>query len=852
MKTVIHFLKFVLIIGTFCSCVQYNVKQGTSTREYNGVYLNEYSNRIAFPMGGIGAGMVCLEGTGAFSRVIASEFWAHSQEELLMFGALSVKGENKRAKILEGPVPAWKYFDTGRQFGPNSWKFPRFEKAAFTARFPFASISLNDPDIPLEVQITGWSPFIPGDADHSSLPVGALEYSFKNNSRKKVEAVFSFHAENFMKKGEGVNAIHPAKNGFILTQEKTELTPNLEGYFTVFTDQESTVVDHSWFRGTMYDAMDILWKNIKEGNLNSCPPMEKDARGASLYVPVELSSGEEKTIRVMFNWYTPDTDNLLYKSEKAMSEGFNAIRQGTDPAGTPACDPSTDCYHKPWYSGEFNDINDVTKYWETHYDELKSKTRTFTDAFYNSTLPAEVIEAVAANLSILKSPTVLRQPDGKLWGWEGSFCCPGSCTHVWNYAQAIPHLFPDLERSLRDTEFNESQDERGHQTFRSGLPIRPVNHGFYAAADGQLGGIMKVYRDWRISGDNAWLKDMFPKVKLSMDYCINTWDPRHKGVIEEPQHNTYDIEFWGPNGMIMSFYLGALNAISEMGTFLGEDINKYRQLYQHGKQYMETELYNGEYFIQKIQWKGLNAPDPVEESKKSLLANYSEEAIAILEKEGPKYQYGNGCLSDGVLGCWISLVSGLEDPVDKEKTKSHLLSVYKYNLTQDLSKHPVPSSSHYAFGSEGGLVNCSWPHGDNLSLPFTYHMHVWTGIEYQVASHLMFIGEVEKGLEIVRTCRDRYDGRLRNPFSEIECGIFYARAMSSYALLEGLTGVRYDAVDKVLYIDSRIGDFTSFISTATGFGNVGLKKGIPFLNIVNGVLDVNKVIVSGVEKQLTE
>ena len=114
----------------------------------------------------------------------------------------------------------------------------------------------------------------------------------------------------------------------------------------------------------------------------------------------------------------------------------------------------------------------------------------------------------------------------------------------------------------------------------------------------------------------------------------------------------------------------------------------------------------------------------------------------------------------------------------------------------------------------------------------------------------MMKGEVEKGLDIVRECRKRYDGVLRNPFNEYECGHWYARAMSSYGLLQGLTGVWYDAVDQTLCIDSKIGDFKSFISTATGFGNVGLKDGKPFLTMVSGKLDVKKVLVSGVEQKL--
>jgi hypothetical protein len=279
----------------------------------------------------------------------------------------------------------------------------------------------------------------------------------------------------------------------------------------------------------------------------------------------------------------------------------------------------------------------------------------------------------------------MREFDGRLWSYEGcgdaSGCCHGSCTHVWNYAQAIPHLFPALERTLRQTEFCEGQNKDGHQTFRAALPIRPVDHGFYAAADGQLGGIMKIYRDWRISGDNEWLKKMYPMVKKSMDYCILTWDPKNKGVIEEPHHNTYDIEFWGPDGMCTSFYLGALQSIMELGKFLkkSKDVATYKALYDKGKKLIESELYNGEYFYQKIQVSGLNAPNPIEASVKSMGGDYSEEARKLLEKEGPKYQYGTGCLSDGVLGAWIANVSGLPDPFDSEKIKSHLMAVYKHN-----------------------------------------------------------------------------------------------------------------------------------------------------------------------------
>ncbi|MCX6253940.1 MAG: GH116 family glycosyl hydrolase, partial [Bacteroidia bacterium] len=250
-----------------------------------------------------------------------------------------------------------------------------------------------------------------------------------------------------------------------------------------------------------------------------------------------------------------------------------------------------------------------------------------------------------------------------------------------------------------------------------------------------------------------------------------------------------------------------------------------------------------EYFIQKIKWQGLNAPDPVAASSGAWNIDYSAEARELLQKEGPKYQYGKGCLSDGVLGSWIGEMCGLHNVVDSTKVASHLISVFKYNFKADLSNHSNPQRPSYALGKEGGLLLCTWPKGEMLSLPFVYSNEVWTGIEYQVASHLMLIGEVDKGLKIVRACRDRYDGRIRNPFDEYECGHWYARAMSSYGMLQGLTGVRYDAVTQEMFIDSRIGDFTSFISTETGFGNIGLKDGKPFLETVFGEITVKNFVI---------
>jgi len=807
-------------------------------------------------MGGIGAGMICLEGTGGISHVSVRNK-PDIFHEPIIFSAISVKGIENGAKVLEGPVADWKVFGNpmaGNGLGRGADGYPHFEKAKFSVRFPFATVELEDDDIPLEISITGWSPFIPGDEANSSLPVASMEYTFKNSSGKPIEAIFSSHAENFMQidnpdlwwgvrftEGSSVSGI---RNGFLLRQSSMPEKDHFKGDFAIFTDNKNTLTDLAWFRGGFFDYRTILWKDLSEFTYKA-DTTTIGSQGASLYVPLDLKPGEEKTVCLQMAWHVPYSD-LRTGPEPTDEEKKNVIQTDCDPES--GCCPPSDAglYYEPWYSGQFKDIDKLITYWSKRYNDLKTESQLFSNTFYNSSLPDEVVEAVAANLTILKSPTVLRQKDGRLWTFEGctdvAGCCNGSCTHVWNYAQAIPHLFPGLERTLRETEFEVSQDMSGHQNFRSALPIRQTDHNFYAAADGQLGGVIKMHREWRISGDTKWMKERLPAVKRSLDYCIRQWDPKGKGILEEPHHNTYDIEFWGPNGMCTSIYLGALKAFVAMGEEAGLDVSVYRELFAKGRIYMENDLYNGEYFIQKVQWEGLKADDPVEASKKSFGGSYSAEALEILEKEGPKYQYANGCLSDGILGNWIGEMCFLDNFMDVEKVKSHLVSVHSYNFRPDLSDHVNPQRPGYAINNDGGLLICSWPAEDEPSLPFVYSNEVWTGIEYQVASHLMIAGEVDKGLDIVRAARKRYDGRVRNPFNEYECGHWYARAMSSYGMLQGLTGIQYDAVDKTMNINSKVGDnFLSFFSTQSGWGNLELKDDEIIVTLAYGYLDLKEL-----------
>ena len=816
-------------------------------KNYEKVYEGEFSDHIAYPVGGLGSGMFCIEGNGAMSN-LSLYHYPELFNEPVAFAALHIKGVKNGTKVIEGKVQDYKVFgrwDGGMGVGYKTWGFPRFEKSSFRSFFPFADVRLEDRDIPLEVSLTAYNPFIPNNEDDSGLPAGILEYHFKNNSDSTVEAIFSYNATNFIKRDERIPSyFEKMDKGFVLRQESNEQRPDIEGSVAIFAPYEDTRVNYSWFRGNWFDPMTVLWDNLTKGIIEYNEPQD-GSKGASLYVPFSLKAGESKTVKLLICWYMPKSVHRMggdARNEEERGDYFNAADYENYPER-----------YEPWYSRRFSSVSEVADYLTKNEERLRKETELFTKTFYNSSLAPEVMDAVTAALTILKSTTVLRQHDGRLWAWEGSGDSWGSghgtCTHVWNYAQAIPHLFPRMERSLRETEFFVSQSSSGHQTFRTNIPIRPVIHDFHAAADGQLGGIVKVYRDWRISGDTNWLESIYPAVKKSMEYCIRTWDPDEQGALTEPHHNTYDIEFWGADAMCTGFYLSALKAMSEMGKALGEDVGRYSGLRQKAQRYMEGPLWNGEYFIQKIQWKGLKGADPT--TAQSMHSTYSPEAKALLEKEGPKYQYGNACIADALTGVWLGETAGLNGLIDREKAKSSLNALWKYNLKKDLFDHSNPQRPGYALNHDGGLLMGTWPRGDKLSLPFVYSDEVWTGVEYAAAASLIFEGEVERGLDIVRTARKRYDGRVRNPYNEYEFGSWYARSMSSYSLLQALTGVRYDKVSKTLHIDSKVGDnFKTFLSFDGGYGTVSLQNGKPYIKMAKGKIDIDNCLVSGKKKKL--
>ena len=825
-------------------------------------FTRDTATQVAIPIGGIGAGCVCLNGYGGLQDF---SIWNHPATTALpegfapskaAFAILHIKKPVAITKLVEGPFPVLKIFDQGLQgegYRRGGFEgFPRFEKCEVKGEYPFGEAKISDSSVPLQVTINAWNPFIPLDDKNSGIPCAILEYTLYNSSQESVEYEFSYHLSHLAPgcgkdDANSRNTVLPGRGVFLHNVE--EPSSEAFGSACLIAIGGQPRIKGMWLRspGWEFDSLSALWREVSTGTFtandgsNGIDTMGRN--GASILLAGTLAAGESRTNPILITWHFPN----CYEQVGGVAGG------ATQPQGTQGCrsllNRSAPLW-RPFYASIWSDARDVALQVDQNYTDLRARTLAFKNALFSSTLPPYVLDAVSANLAILKSPTVLRLENGDIWGWEGCFpdagCCHGSCTHVWNYAQAFPHLFPKLERTLRELELVRSMDENGHVNFRSALPEGATPHSFHAASDGQLGGILKVFRDWQISGDLDWLKKMYPLAKRSLDYCIRTWDPDHRGALFEPHHNTYDIEFWGADSMCTSIYLGALSAFAEMARATGhtEDAGFYEELSKRCARFMDEQLFNGEYYAQKVQYQGLR-----DQTFANLVASVNEssgEMQKLLQREGPKYQYGTGCLSDGVIGAWMSRMYGVETPLAIEHVRSTLQAIFDHNFRTDLSQHANAQRPGYAMGHEPGLLLCSWPRGGKPTLPFVYSDEVWTGIEYQVASHLIAEGFVMEGLTIVKALRSRYDGRARNPWNEYECGNYYARAMASYALMGALAGFRYSAAQKALWFGPKLAarPFKTFFSTASGFGTVTLDAHAIRIEVLEGDLVVEKLLLA--------
>jgi uncharacterized protein (DUF608 family) len=450
-----------------------------------------------------------------------------------------------------------------------------------------------------------------------------------------------------------------------------------------------------------------------------------------------------------------------------------------------------------YYATRFASAGAVAQYVAEHFDRLAAQTRLWHDTWYDSTLPHWFLDRTLLNACILATSTCHRFRSGRFYGWEGVGCCEGTCTHVWHYAHAVARLFPQLERDLRErTDFGLAfHDDTGIINFRG--------EGESLATDGQAGCVLRSYREHQMSADDAFLRRNWPKIKKALQVLIRQ-DADGDGLIETGQPNTLDTTWFGPVAWISSLFLAALRAGEEMAKEVGDGpfARQCRGIFEKGSRNLVSELWNGEYFIQK--------PDP---------------------KYPDAMKSGDGCEIDQVFGQSWAFQVGLGRILDETHVKGALRSLWKYNFTPDVGPFRKANAMGrwYAMPGEGGLLMCTWPKGDKKDAQgrapdwaFGYFNECMTGFEYQVAGHMIWEGLVMEGLAIARAIHDRYHASRRNPWNEVECGDHYARAMAGYGVYLAACGFEYHGPKGYLAFAPRIGldDFRAAFTSAEGWGTL--------------------------------
>jgi len=853
-------LVFFILILTISSCTQMSdVPPGNKDNFYT--YTGDSLRNIGVPVGGFGTGNVLIGGRGDIrSLEIFNRSNMNGEPPYMTFFSIWLKEVDKpaSARILEGKIPE-DYSGSAGASRKQLSGLPRFDKISFTCKYPLININLKDENVPLEIEMESYNPFIPLNIDDSSLPVAVFTWRLKNTSSNPVKGSIAFNMGNPLRNSHnGVVSHEGAKNSFYEREEikgvlfENDASPESHwtGNCLLSTDYTNADVQSHWYAGAWWDDANLFWEDFAEdGRLDeqkeSIVWEGSDWYGSnsqtivgSVVAEIDLDPGESTEVPFYFTWYIP---NRLFEASMAFGN--------RDVLRAPA---------KNFYSTKFSSSRDVLDAYLSKKEDLYVNTRKYTDALFNSTMPVYAIDAMAANTASLKTNLLLRTEEGWVHGFEGvlesSGCCAGNCEHVWNYEQTMAALFPSMERKVRESSFLHDTFENGFQCFRSVFPLSD-NWFRSVAPDAQMGNIVRVYREWKYSGDSEWLKKLWPKVKAALEFAwkgsgkmegkyawqnqaIIPWDPNKEGVIRGRQHNTYDIDFFGPNMMTGSCYLAALKACSEMAEVMGEPekAREYLSLYNSGRETYEGLLWNGSYFKQHVEViDGITVPDR--------LKSPPDENGTIW----PKYQYGDGCLSDQLLGQYLAFNAGMGYVLDESMVNSALKSVFKHNFIPDFSEY-YNIQRVYAYNNEGGLITCTWPGADRPKLPFVYCDEVWTGIEYQVAASLIFTGAVEEGLKIVEATRNRYKGYNRNPWAEIESGYYYARAMASWSLLPALSGYKYDGTKGLIEFYPRINesDFTTFWSCGTGWGEYTQDEKMIQLEVLYGTLDINTFKYSGI------
>ena len=546
----------------------------------------------------------------------------------------------------------------------------------------------------------------------------------------------------------------------------------------VFTDQlpETIPLEQLPDFGTM--SLALLGEPAEETGPDATAPFTKKLSGA-LGRRLKLAAGESGTVIFVLAWHFP-----------------NLSLGGWDPSKDTRGGPLDHCGR--YYATKFSSAHAVTQYIAVNFDRLSRETRLWRDTWYDSTLPFWFLDRTFLNTSILATSTSYRLANGRYYGWEGVGCCPGTCDHVYHYAHACARLFPELERDTRErVDFGLALQPDGEIRFRG-------EFNNLAAVDGQAGTILRALRENQMSPDGAFLRSNWPKIRLATEWLIGK-DANGDGLIESGQENTLDTAWYGKVAWLSGLYNAALLGSAAMADEVGDAdfARQCREISAAGRKNLVAQLFDGEYFINIVDPKHLDAINS-----------------------------GTGCEIDQVFGQSWAFQVGLPRVFPQSETVTALKSLWRYNFTPDVGAYRkvYRPGRWYAMPGEAGLLICTFPRldwdyaqakGRGPEWAAGYFDECMNGYEYEVAGHMIWEGLVMEGLAVTRAVHDRYHASKRNPWNEVECGDHYARSMASHGIYLAACGFEYHGPRQHIGFAPRLTpeDFKCAFTSAEGWGS---------------------------------
>ncbi len=687
-----------------------------------------------------------------------------------------------------------------------------WDDVAFRATYPIAKVSYIDKQLPVEISLECFSPFIPLDETNSSFPATILSIKVKNIAEFDVAFEVLGWLENGCSKLSALTETDGKRiNALVTEKEVTAL------HYSFETDNE--LLKTKGDAGTMSFALindgAFAEKDIRANTSANIWPIdaktfgtinketEKDTLNSrlvgSLGVHKTLKKGETTSVNYTIGWHFPNVCDKLKKLVADANEGF-------------------------YYSSIYPDALAVTKHIASNFAYLNSNTRLWQETWQGSTLPDWFLERTIIPVNTLATANTYRFKSGRFWSWEGVGACAGTCTHVWQYAQAMGRIFPALERDTRER----VDLGTGFISTTGGILFRGENEK-RAAIDGQAGTILRFYREHQMSADDRFLKKNWDKIKMAIQFMLSQ-DKNGDGMNDTPLENTLDAVWEGEIAWIVGLCVAAARAAEQMALEVKDDAfaSACRKYAEAGCSNMKQYLFNGEYFIHR--------PDPIQGRAK--IGSY------------------NTCHIDQVYGQSWAYQVGLGQVLDRDSVNTALKSLWKYNFTMDAGPYIKThiGGRPYVLPGEGGMImntnpkNEDKPYGNSgKDWQVGYFHEAMTGFEHQVAAHYMAEGMVDEALIVTRVIHERYHAAKRNPYNEIECSDHYARAMASYGTFISACGYEYHGPKKYISFNPKLGfnNFKASFTAAEGWGQysqtVSSNKQIHTLDLKFGKLVLEKM-----------